>query len=89
MITVLLHVVDRLPDEIGIVVKRAHSRIAEQTDDSSHSPGPVIVIDLFGFRFTAHRAQAALPPNKGIYLTDPVSSFQMVVTLATTVIAFE
>ncbi|CAN5596097.1 hypothetical protein BH20ACT23_BH20ACT23_04840 [soil metagenome] len=86
-----LHVGDRLPNEFGIIVECTHRGIAEQADDSAHGPGPVIVIDLFGLSPAAHSAQAALPPNKGIYLigTDPVSSFQMVVTLATTVIAFE
>jgi hypothetical protein len=49
-------------------MKGAHSRIAEEADDSANHAGGVIVIDLGGGSFVANGAETALLLNEGIDL---------------------
>ena len=84
VLTVILHVGDRLTNQVGVIVKRAHSRIAEEADDSAHRAGLVIVIDLFGLPLAAHGAQAALLPNELVDLvgSHPVAPTEVIVPRA-------
>jgi len=61
---VFLDVGDCSPNQVWGIVKRAHSGIAEEADDSTHGPGLVIVIDLLGFPLAADGTQTALLPNE-------------------------
>ena len=54
VVTVILHIGDRLTNQVGVVVKGTHSCIAEEADDPAHDSGLMIMIDLLGFSSAAH-----------------------------------
>jgi hypothetical protein len=86
-----LHVFDRTPNQIGIIMECPHRGIAEKADDSADLTGPVVVVDLFGLPLATDGAQSALLPNELVHLVGAyaITVLQMIVTLTTTVIARE
>jgi hypothetical protein len=56
VIVVFLDVGDCSSNQVRVIVKGAHYRIAEEADDPAHRAGLVIVIDLLGFSLAADGA---------------------------------
>jgi hypothetical protein len=72
---VLLYICDRPSNQVRVIVKGTHCRIAEEADDPAHGTGLVIVIDLFCFSSTTHGTRTALLSNELVDLirADPIA----------------